>query len=68
MIINGLTNAIGARISCIMDDIKRYIVQAVTQTNGDEICTRFVCGLISDLANNIGDQINQCLTEIMQCL
>lgn len=51
-----------------MSTIKTNIVDTVNQSNGDEICTRFVCGLISDLANHLENDVHKYLPEIMDCI
>lgn len=48
---SGLCNGIGSRIN--IKDFGQYLVWAL---NGqDDECTRIACGLVSDLANALGE-------------
>lgn len=48
---SGLCNGIGSRIN--IKDFGQYIVWALNGT--DDECTRIACGLVSDLANALGE-------------
>jgi len=61
---SGLCNGIGDRVN--VQDFGQYIVWAL-KGNDDE-CVRIACGLISDLANALGEKIQNYLYDFVNPL
>ena len=67
-ILNGLIATVDNRIQPYVPNFIEYIVCAMKMENCDAMGTRVACGIISDLANSIGDGIIQWLPAIVAAL
>ena len=64
-ILHGLTVTVGDRIAPHMASFMDYVLCALKMTDCDAMGTRVACGLVSDLANSLGDSINPSMPSIV---
>jgi len=67
-ILHGLISSVNHRITPYLPKFIDYIVCSMRMENCDQMGTRVACGLISDLANSIGESIVQFLPPIMEVM
>ena len=64
-ILHGLLITVERRISPLIDNFIGYLVHAFSGENYDPTVLRLCCGLVSDLCNDMGEQMSIYLEKII---